>query len=123
MTTWNLASMPDQTGRIAIVTGAGRGIGRVTALALARRGAKVLVNDYGGGASTAKPGGSEVASAVVEEIRALGSEAVSSIQRYDTATGLFNTAVFREDGQAAGIDFAIVPGEGYFVFMKAFSTD
>jgi len=75
----------DLTGRVAIVTGAGRGIGRVTALALSRRGAKVLVNDYGGGASTAKPGGSEVANAVVEEIRALGSEAVADATTVGTA--------------------------------------
>jgi NAD(P)-dependent dehydrogenase (short-subunit alcohol dehydrogenase family) len=68
----------DLTGRVAIVTGAGRGIGRETALALARRGARVLVNDYGGGASAAKPGSGEVAAAVVEEIAALGGEAVAN---------------------------------------------
>jgi NAD(P)-dependent dehydrogenase (short-subunit alcohol dehydrogenase family) len=72
-------------GRVAIVTGAGRGIGRETALALARRGARVLVNDYGGGASAAKPGGNEVASAVVDEIAALGGEAVADAHAVGSA--------------------------------------
>ena len=72
-------------GRVAIVTGAGRGIGRETALALAQRGARVLVNDYGGGASAAKPGGIEVAQAVVEEIRALGSDAKADATMVGTA--------------------------------------
>jgi len=72
-------------GRVAIVTGAGRGIGRETALALARRGASVLVNDYGGGASAAKPGGIEVAQSVAEEIRELGSEAQADATMVGTA--------------------------------------
>lgn len=67
----------DLSGRVAVVTGAGRGIGRETALALARRGARVLVNDYGGGASSAKPGSAEVAEAVVAEIAALGGQALA----------------------------------------------
>ena len=77
--------MIDLTGRVAIVTGAGRGVGRETALALARRGARVLVNDYGGGASTVKPGSIDVATAVVEEIRALGGEAVADASMVGTA--------------------------------------
>jgi NAD(P)-dependent dehydrogenase (short-subunit alcohol dehydrogenase family) len=75
----------DLSRRVAIVTGAGRGIGRETALALARRGARVLVNDYGGGASAAKPGSSEVASAVIDEIAALGGEAVADPTPVGTA--------------------------------------
>ena len=67
----------DLTGRVAVVTGAGGGLGREHALLLARRGAKVVVNDIGGsvggtGASTA------AADAVVAEIRAAGGEAIAN---------------------------------------------
>lgn len=60
-------------GQVAIVTGAGRGIGRCHALALAERGAKVVVNDLGDAGSD-----SENANAVVEEIRAAGGEALAN---------------------------------------------
>ncbi len=70
-------------GRVAIVTGAGRGLGRAYALELARRGAKVVVNDPG----VARDGSGEishnVADEVVAEIRAAGGEAVAS---YDSVT-------------------------------------
>jgi len=63
-------------GRVAIVTGAGAGLGRSHALELARRGAKVVVNDFGGGVDGT--GGSSVpAEAVVAEIRAAGGEAIA----------------------------------------------
>jgi NAD(P)-dependent dehydrogenase (short-subunit alcohol dehydrogenase family) len=69
--------MPDLTGKVAIVTGAGRGIGREHALALARAGAKVVVNDLG--ASLAGEGASEgPAHDVVREIEALGGEAIAN---------------------------------------------
>jgi len=63
-------------GRIAIVTGAGRGIGRAHALELARQGAKVVVNDFG--VSLAGEKEESPADAVVAEIAALGGEAVAN---------------------------------------------
>lgn len=67
----------DLTGRVAIVTGAGGGLGREHALLLAKRGAKVVVNDLG--ASVDGCGGSSsAAQAVVEEIRASGGEAIAN---------------------------------------------
>jgi len=69
--------MPDLSGKVAIVTGAGRGIGREHALALARAGAKVVVNDLG--ASLAGEGASEgPAHVVVREIATLGGEAIAN---------------------------------------------
>ena len=63
-------------GRVAIVTGAGGGLGRAYALELARRGAKVVVNDLGG--SRDGTGHSDAALQVVEEIRAAGGTAMSN---------------------------------------------
>lgn len=63
-------------GKVAIVTGAGGGLGRVYALELARRGAKVVVNDLGGSRDGA--GQSNAALQVVEEIAAAGGEAIAN---------------------------------------------
>jgi NAD(P)-dependent dehydrogenase (short-subunit alcohol dehydrogenase family) len=69
--------MPSLEGKVAIVTGAGRGIGREHALALAQAGAKVVVNDLGG--SLAGEGTDATpAQSVVNEIVAAGGEAVAS---------------------------------------------
>ena len=70
--------------RVAIVTGAGGGLGRAYALELARRGARVLVNDLGGARDGT--GHSDAALKVVEEIKAAGGEAMSnggSVTDYD----------------------------------------
>jgi len=61
--------------RVAIVTGAGGGLGKQHALELARRGAKVVVNDLGG-AMDGSGGASDAANVVVEEIKAEGGEAI-----------------------------------------------
>jgi NAD(P)-dependent dehydrogenase (short-subunit alcohol dehydrogenase family) len=63
-------------GRIAIVTGAGNGLGRAHALGLASRGAKVVVNDFGG-ARDGTGGSLTPAEAVVEQIRQAGGEAMA----------------------------------------------
>lgn len=63
--------------RVAIVTGAGGGLGRCHALELARRGAKVVVNDLGG-SMDGSGGNSEAAEAVVAEIKAMGGEAIAN---------------------------------------------
>jgi NAD(P)-dependent dehydrogenase (short-subunit alcohol dehydrogenase family) len=69
--------MPDLSGKVAIVTGAGRGIGREHALALARAGARIVVNDLG--ASLAGEGADEgPAHEVVREIESGGGEAIAN---------------------------------------------
>ena len=82
-------------GRVAIVTGAGRGIGREHALELARQGARVVVNDLGG-ARDGTGSSSEPAAEVVADIEAMGGEAVSNgddVSDWDGAARLVQTAV------------------------------
>jgi NAD(P)-dependent dehydrogenase (short-subunit alcohol dehydrogenase family) len=76
----------DFTGRVAIVTGAGAGLGRCHALELAKRGAKVVVNDLGG---TRDGTGSDdsAANKVVEEIKAAGGAAVPNYDNVATVAG------------------------------------
>jgi NAD(P)-dependent dehydrogenase (short-subunit alcohol dehydrogenase family) len=73
-------------GRVAIVTGAGGGLGRAHALLLASRGAKVVVNDLGG-AFDGTGAGTAMADKVVEEIRSAGGEAVPNYNGVDTWEG------------------------------------
>lgn len=70
-------------GRVAVVTGAGAGLGRLYALELAKRGARVVVNDLGGARDGSGDGSSAAADRVVEEIRAAGGDAVAN---YDSVT-------------------------------------
>jgi NAD(P)-dependent dehydrogenase (short-subunit alcohol dehydrogenase family) len=82
-------------GRVAIVTGAGRGIGRGEALEFARQGAKVVVNDLGG--STDGSGSDRgAAQEVVDEIIAMGGEAVANtedISDYEAAGDIVRQAI------------------------------
>lgn len=73
-------------GKVAIITGAGGGLGREHALELARRGARIVVNDLGG--SVSGEGGDEgPAQRVVKEIEALGGEAVADSNSVASAEG------------------------------------
>jgi NAD(P)-dependent dehydrogenase (short-subunit alcohol dehydrogenase family) len=76
-------------GKVAIVTGAGGGLGRAHALELARRGAKVVVNDLGGSVD-GTGGGSDSAQKVVAEIKALGGEAIANGSSVTDDTGVAN---------------------------------
>jgi NAD(P)-dependent dehydrogenase (short-subunit alcohol dehydrogenase family) len=81
-------------GRVAIVTGAGRGIGRAHALELARQGAKVVVNDYGVSLSGEKA--ESPAHEVVAEIEALGGQAVvndADVADFDEAAAMVQQAI------------------------------
>jgi len=76
----------DFTGRVAIVTGAGAGLGRCHALEFAKRGAKVVINDLGG-ARDGVGSSDAAANKVVEEIKALGGEAVPNYDNVATVEG------------------------------------
>jgi len=87
-------------GRVAVVTGAGGGLGKTYALELARRGARVVVNDLGGAVDGT--GGSEsAADVVVSEITEAGGEAVAnydSVATVDGGASIIQTAVDAFDG-------------------------
>lgn len=80
----------DFSGQVAVVTGAGAGLGRVYALELAKRGAKVVVNDLGAARDGTGQASSEAADRVVDEIRAAGGQAVAD----------YNNVATREGGEA-----------------------
>ena len=103
--------MIDFAGQVAIVTGAGRGLGRLYAIEVARRGAAVVVNDLGGsmhgdGADTS------VADAVVEEIERAGGVAVASHDSVDSPDG--GEAIVRTAIDSFGRLDAVVSNAGIF---------
>ena len=103
--------MIDFTGQVAIVTGAGRGLGRLYAIELARRGAAVVVNDLGGsmhgdGADTS------IADAVVEEIERGGGVATASHDSVDSPEG--GEAIVRTAIDRFGRLDAVVSNAGIF---------
>ena len=73
-------------GKVAVITGAGGGLGRTHAHLLAGEGAKIVVNDLGG-ARDGQGSGSSMADGVVEEIKAAGGEAVSNYDNVATVEG------------------------------------
>lgn len=103
--------MIDFADQVALVTGAGRGLGRVYALDLARRGASVVVNDLGTTMAGEGRDGT-VADEVVREIEALGGQAVASHDSVATATGAGN--IVRTATDSFGRLDAVVSNAGVF---------
>jgi len=103
--------MIDFHGQVAIVTGAGRGLGRQYALDLARRGAQVVVNDIGGSMS-GDGTDSTVANAVVDEITAAGGIAVASHASVDSPEG--GAAIVQSALDAFGRVDAVISNAGIY---------
>jgi len=74
-------------GRVAVITGAGAGLGKAYARELAHRGAKVVVNDFGGSRDGSGAGSASPADEVVREIKGTGGEAVANYDNVATAAG------------------------------------
>ncbi|BBY20169.1 short-chain dehydrogenase [Mycobacterium stomatepiae] len=89
-------------GQVAVITGAGGGLGKQYALLLASRGARIVVNDIGGSVS-GDGSSTEAADAAAQEIRDLGGDAVADSHSGTSPQG----------GQAI-IDTALIPGESTF---------
>jgi len=80
-------------GKVAIVTGAGNGLGRAYALLLASRGASVVVNDLGKGVSGTGGDAQNPADKVVSEIKAAGGKAVANYDSVEHGEKIVKTAV------------------------------
>lgn len=103
--------MIDFSGQVVIVTGAGRGLGRLYALEFARRGASVVVNDLGG-SMDGEDSDPSVADKVVDEIRRAGGVAVASHNSIDSPQG--GEAIVRTAVDRFGRLDAVVSNAGIF---------
>jgi NAD(P)-dependent dehydrogenase (short-subunit alcohol dehydrogenase family) len=101
----------DFNGQVAVVTGSGRGLGRVYALELARRGAAVVVNDLGG-TMAGRGSDAAIADQVVEEITAAGGTAVASYDSVDSPEG--GESIVRTAVERFGRLDAVVSNAGIF---------
>ena len=80
-------------GRVVVITGAGRGLGREYALEFAKRGAKVIVNDLGGTMDGGGKGVNKAADDVVNEIKSNGGVAVANYDSVENGERIVKTAV------------------------------
>jgi NAD(P)-dependent dehydrogenase (short-subunit alcohol dehydrogenase family) len=106
-------------GRIAVITGAGRGIGREHALLFAREGASVVVNDLGG-SNAGEGADAGPAHEVVEEILAAGGKAVANtdnIATWDGAAGLIEQAISEFGGLDVVVNNAGILRDGFIAGM------
>ncbi len=104
-------------GKVVIVTGGGNGIGRECALIAAREGAKVLVNDLGGGLAGGDEGSIGPAASVCEEIRKAGGEAAfntESVTSLSAVRGMMEQALDTLGGLHAVINPAGILRDGMF---------
>ena len=108
-------------GKVVLVTGAGRGIGRECAILAAQEGARVVVNDLGGGVSGGDSGDAGPAEQVAQEIRAAGGEAASnsdSVAEMAGAKNMFEQAMVSFGGLHAVISPAGILRDGMFHKMS-----
>ncbi len=104
-------------GKVVLVTGGGNGIGRECALLAAREGARVLVNDLGGGVKGDDAGSAGPAETVAQEIRAAGGTAISnsdSVTEYDAVAAMVEQAKKDLGGLHAIINPAGILRDGMF---------
>lgn len=113
-------------GKVVLVTGGGNGIGRDCALIAAREGAKVLVNDLGGGLAGGDEGSAGPAETVAQEIRAGGGVAISnsdSVTSYAAVSGMVEQALRELGGLHAVINPAGILRDGMLHKMSEENWD
>ena len=113
-------------GKVVLVTGGGNGIGREAALIAAREGAKVLVNDLGGGERGGDAGSAGPAEMVCQEIRAAGGQAASnseSVTSLKAVQGMVQQAIDTFGGLHAVINPAGILRDGMFHKMEESDWD